>query len=108
MNATGVGPSRLKDASLALLALPLLGAVLPVAVFFLIGSFANGPGAGDDGSGWGWGVLGVAVMAAPVVALVASLVVVVRSRRSGYRFVPVAAGIAPFVLPALFSSGVLW
>ncbi|MFF7989973.1 hypothetical protein ACFZDG_09315 [Kitasatospora xanthocidica] len=59
-------------------------------------------------SAWGWGVLGLAIMAAPVAALAASLVLGVRTRRSGYRFVPVAAGIAPFVLPAALSSGVLW
>ncbi|MGW2374044.1 MULTISPECIES: hypothetical protein [Kitasatospora] len=102
-----VGPSRLKDASLALLALPLLGVVLPFAVFYFTLCLGSGPGAGDDGDGRIWAFLGIGMIAGPVAALVASIVVVVRSWRSGYRFLTVAAAISPFG-PAVLASGVLW
>ncbi|MFE7590591.1 hypothetical protein ACFU6K_14420 [Kitasatospora sp. NPDC057512] len=101
-----IGPSRPKDAALALLSLPLLGAVLPFVAFFLVACLGNIPG--YDGDGRGWAFLGIGMLAAPVVALAAGLVVAFRSRRSGYRFLPVAAGLAPFALPAVLSSGVLW
>ncbi|MGW1175543.1 hypothetical protein ACWD4P_17710 [Kitasatospora sp. NPDC002543] len=108
-----VDPPRSKDAALSLLALLLLGAVLPVAVFLLVclaGSAAGFDG-GDDGDGSAWATLGAAFLATPVVALTVSVVTAVRSLRSGYRFLPVAAATtalaAPFSLPTLLSSGLL-
>ncbi|MEU1287307.1 hypothetical protein [Kitasatospora sp. NPDC005856] len=101
-------PSRPKDAALSLLSLPLLGAVLPFVAFYVIAALGSGPGHGDDGDGLGWAFLGIGMLAAPVVSLAAGLVVAFRSRRSGYRFLPVTAVLAPFTLPVLFSSGVLW
>lgn len=103
-----VGPARLKDASLALLALPLLGGLLPFVVFYVVACLGSGPGTGDDGDGSAWAFLGIGMMAGPVVALVAGVLVAVRSRRSGYRFLPVAAALSPLVVPAVLSSGVLW
>ncbi|MFD8704752.1 hypothetical protein ACFV1W_19375 [Kitasatospora sp. NPDC059648] len=103
-----VGPSRLKDASLALLAVPLLGVVLPFLVFCSVASLGSGPGAGDDGDGSGWAFLGIGMTAGPVAALVAGVVVAVRSRRSGYPFLAVTAALSPFLVPAVLSSGVLW
>ncbi len=103
-----IGPSRPKDAALALLSLPLLGGVLPFVAFLLVACLGSIPGYGDDGDGRGWAFLGIGMLAAPVVALAAGLVVAFRSRRSGYRLLPVAAGLAPFALPAVLSSGVLW
>ncbi|MFE4974586.1 hypothetical protein ACFRAR_21065 [Kitasatospora sp. NPDC056651] len=107
--AVRIGPSRLKDASLALPTLLLLGAALPVAAFYLVClvGIAAGFDGGDDGDGSAWATLAVAFMAAPVIALAVSVVTAVRSVRSGYRLLPVAAAIAPFVLPALLSSGAL-
>ncbi|MFJ6616882.1 hypothetical protein ACIQOW_04760 [Kitasatospora sp. NPDC091335] len=103
-----IGPSRLKDAALAVLSLPLLGAALPFVAFFVVASLGNGPGHGDDGDGLGWAFLGIGMLAAPVVALAAGLVVAFRSRRSGYRLLPFAAALSPFALPVVLSSGVLW
>ncbi|WP_030055865.1 MULTISPECIES: hypothetical protein [Streptomyces] len=103
-----VGPARLKDAALALLALPLLGGVLPFVVFYVVASMGNGPGTGDDGDGSAWAFLGFGMMAGPVAALVAGVVVAVRSWRSGYQFLPVAAALSPLLLPLVLSSGVLW
>ncbi|MFJ9441563.1 hypothetical protein ACIRRH_06775 [Kitasatospora sp. NPDC101235] len=103
-----VGPTRPKDAALALLALPLLGGVLPFVVFFLVACLGSGPGHGDDGDGLMWAFLGIGMLAAPVVALAVGLVVAFRTRRSGYRFLPVTAALSPFLLPVVFSSGVLW
>ncbi|MFF4381897.1 hypothetical protein [Kitasatospora sp. NPDC001547] len=103
-----VGPSRTTDAALALLSLPLLGAALPFVVFFVVASLGSGPGHGDDGDGLEWAFLGIGMLAAPVAALTAGLVVAFRSRRSGYQYLPVAAVLSPFVLPAVLSSGVLW
>ncbi|MFH8382792.1 hypothetical protein ACH4E7_17845 [Kitasatospora sp. NPDC018058] len=102
-----IGPSRLKDATFALLALPLLGIALPYVVFSFVASFGNGPGRGDEGDGSAWAFLAYGMLAGPVAALVADIVVAVRSHRAGYRCLPVAASISPFVLPAVFSSGVL-
>ncbi|MGW3078023.1 MULTISPECIES: hypothetical protein [unclassified Kitasatospora] len=103
-----IDPSRLKDAALSLLALPLLGAVLPFVVFSFVVCLGSGPGHGDDGDGLIWAFLGIGMLAAPVVTLAVGLVVAFRTRRSGYRFLPVTAALSPLVLPALFSSGVLW
>lgn len=102
-----VGPGRLKDAALALLALPVLGGVLPFIVFYVFLAMGSGPGHGDDGDGLMWAFLGYGMIAAPVAALVAGVLVAVRSHRAGYRYLPVAASISPFVLPAVFSSGIL-
>ncbi|MER7843113.1 hypothetical protein ABTZ03_04095 [Kitasatospora sp. NPDC096077] len=103
-----IGPSRLKDASLSLLSLPLLGAVLPLAVFSLVCALGSGPGHGDDGDGLMWAFLGYGMIAGPLVALVVDVVVAVRSHRTGYRYLPVAAALSPFVAPALLSTGALW
>ncbi|MFF2075742.1 hypothetical protein ACFVXG_13425 [Kitasatospora sp. NPDC058162] len=103
-----VGPSRLKDTALALLSMPLLGFVLPFVVFYVVLAMGSGPGHGDDGDGLMWAFLGYGMIAAPLAALVASVLVAVRSWRSGYRFVPVTAALAPFVLPFALSTGVLW
>ncbi|MBD0691259.1 hypothetical protein [Streptomyces sp. CBMA123] len=105
---THVRPAPLKDVSLALLALPLIGVVLPFVVFSFIAGLGNGPGAGDDGDGHGWAFLGVGMTAAPIAALVAGVLVAVRTRRSGYQLLPVVAALSPFLLPATLSSGVLW
>ncbi|MFD5468520.1 hypothetical protein ACFWIQ_37805 [Kitasatospora sp. NPDC127059] len=103
-----VGPSRLKDAALALLALPLLGGVLPFVVFCFVACLGNGPGAGDDGDGRGWAFLAYGMIAGPAAALVAGVVVAVRGWRSDYRILSVAAALSPFLVPAVLSSGVLW
>lgn len=102
-----IGPSRLQDAALALLALPLLGAVLPYLVFYAVVAFGNGPGSGDDGDGSGWAFVGYGMIAGPVVALVLDIVIAVRSHRAGYQYLPVAASVSPFVIPAVLSSGIL-
>ncbi|MEV7183090.1 hypothetical protein [Kitasatospora sp. NPDC093102] len=99
-----LGPSHLKDASLALLSLPLLGAVLPFLVFSFVAGLGNGPGTGDDGAAF----LGIGMLAGPAVSLVAGLVVAFRTWRSGYQFLPVAAALAPLLLPVVLSSGILW
>ncbi|MFI9321472.1 hypothetical protein ACIGXI_17045 [Kitasatospora aureofaciens] len=103
-----VGPSRLKDVSLALLAVPLLGVVLPFAVFYLTLCLGSGAGSGDDGDGRVWAFLGIGMIAGPVAALAASVVVAVRSWRSGYQFLTVTAALSPFLVPAVLSSGILW
>ncbi|MFD7448936.1 hypothetical protein [Kitasatospora sp. NPDC059827] len=103
-----VGPARLKDAALALLALPLLGAVLPFVVFCLVACTGGGPGTGDDGDGSAWAFLGYGMVAGPAAALAAAVLVAARSRRSGYSLLPGAAALAPFLLPAVLSSGILW
>lgn len=98
-------PSRPRDAALSLLALPLVGAVLPLLAFLLVAGLGSGPGHGDDGDGLGWALLGVGMPAAPAVTLAAGLVVAVRGRRAGYRFLPVAAAAAPFLVPAWAVAG---
>ncbi|MFE4518860.1 hypothetical protein ACFRMQ_32285, partial [Kitasatospora sp. NPDC056783] len=72
-----------------------------------LAAVAAGCAGGDDGDGSAWATLAVAFLAAPVIALAASVVTAVLSVRSGYRLLPVAAAVAPFVLPALLSSGAL-
>ncbi|MFI6153442.1 hypothetical protein ACIBCA_12175 [Kitasatospora sp. NPDC051170] len=103
-----IGPSRLQDAVLALLALPLLGIALPYVVFCIVAAFGDGPGHGDDGDGLIWAFMAYGMIAGPAAALVADIVVAVRSHRAGYRYLPIAASISPFVVPAVFSSGILW
>ncbi|MFJ7246017.1 hypothetical protein ACIQWA_15375 [Kitasatospora sp. NPDC098652] len=103
-----VGPGRLKDATLALLALPLLGGVLPFVVLCVTVAVGSGSGSWDDGDGSGWAFLGIGLMAGPVAALAAGVLTAVRTWRSGYQLLPVAAALSPFVVPAVLSSGVLW
>ncbi|MER7750429.1 hypothetical protein [Kitasatospora sp. NPDC097643] len=97
-----IGPSRLKDALLALLVvLPLLGA-LPVGTFVLVGGLAEA--ASDDQDL----ILSVAGLSGLVIGCSLPVVVFLRSWRAGYLLVPAASVIAPGLLPALAGSGLLW
>ncbi|MET8623164.1 hypothetical protein ABZW30_05295 [Kitasatospora sp. NPDC004669] len=94
-----IGPSNAKDAALALLLLPLLTA-LPLIAFWLGGAIADAAGS-DTGGDVLYGALSAVVIGygVPVTA-------VLRSHRRGYELLPLAAGVAPFMLPVLLCLGV--
>ncbi|MBP0452514.1 hypothetical protein J5Y04_23645 [Kitasatospora sp. RG8] len=89
-----IGPSRPRDALLALAALLLLAAV-PVGVLLLTLAFAAAVHGGHDV------VLTVGLFTAAAACVAVPLPVMLRSRRAGYELLPVAAVLAPF-LPTLW------
>ncbi|MEU6233966.1 hypothetical protein [Kitasatospora sp. NPDC047058] len=93
-----IGPSRPKDALLALLLLPVLGA-LPLAAFWAAGAAAEAAGGSTDQILWAGG------LSALVIGYGVPVAVVVRGWRAGYEYLAVAAGVAPFVLPVWGCAG---
>ncbi|WP_316523661.1 hypothetical protein [Kitasatospora brasiliensis] len=93
-----VGPSDTKDATLALLLFPLLAA-LP-AIVFRLGS-ATAEAAGYDTGG----TLMTAVLCAAVIGWCIPFTVFSRALRADYRALPIAAAVAPFVVPLLLALG---
>ncbi|GAB7182618.1 hypothetical protein ATKI12_2449 [Kitasatospora sp. Ki12] len=97
---TRVGPSDAKDAALALLLLPLLGA-LPLVAFQAGGAIAEAAGSDTGGD------FLCAVLSAVVIGWGAPVAVAVRSGRDGYQWLPLSALVAPFALPVLLCLGAL-
>ncbi|MFF2043232.1 hypothetical protein ACFVVX_22705 [Kitasatospora sp. NPDC058170] len=90
------GPPLSEDVVLTALLLPLLAA-LPVGLLALVASIAWNTSGQAQGT-----VVGIGLAIGPPLCLGAAGLVVRRSWRSGYRILPIAAGVAPF-LPLLWA-----
>ncbi|MET8542196.1 hypothetical protein ABZW03_16280 [Kitasatospora sp. NPDC004799] len=98
-----LGPSSTKDTLLSAALLPVLAAI-PAAAYVLFIVLALSLVAMDDGE-----VAEVVVVLSGLIGVITSLgvpgYVAFRARQAGYRFLPVAAALAPFLVPGWAVAG---
>ncbi|MGA5820426.1 hypothetical protein ACPC54_21485 [Kitasatospora sp. NPDC094028] len=96
-----IGPALSDDLLPAVLLLPLLTVLPLVAVSLTVALVLNAPGHAQEL------VLAVTLLLDTALVLGVPGILAFRTWRKGYRVLPVAAALAPFVLPVLFWSGAL-